>query len=422
MSPIRMPVLPLALLCVACAAAEGSRSNPSPTPSPSVSAGQQAQAPAAEPITGTIAPAAFGAVALWPRAWSGEFLVLEALPQGARVAQGDVLVRLDVERIDEQIRGAELELRSAEIAHAGLLERHALSTEAAADELAQARARVDRARRSLAAFKEKGLEHERRGDELRARYEQQGIDDQIDELAQVEAMYEADELVDATEEIVLKRSRRDLESTRLSSALNADRRALEASVMRPLQLEQREEEVALQQAALARLVRSQAIDARSREDATARSTRALEDKREALAELRADRELFTLRAPGDGVLLYGKAEDYRPGGKPPVVERGGRLAARSDVLMVADPRRLAVTFDLSEVQRAGVAPSAVVSVRPLSLRDALQGELEIDPFPSARPAGKDGALFAARVLLEPGDHGLAVGMQAKVELNGGGAP
>jgi HlyD family secretion protein len=417
----RTSVLPLALLCCACSVTRSA--GPAPTPAgPAAPAPAAPQAPAAEAITGTIAPAAFGAVSLWPRAWSGEFLVLEALPQGARVAQGDVLVRLDVERIDEQIRQAELELRSAEVAHAGLLERHALSTEAAADELAQARARLDRANRSLAAFKEQGLEHERRGDELRARYEQQGIEDRVDELAQVEAMYEADELVDATEEIVLKRSRRDLESARLSNALAADRRALEAAVTRPMQLEQREEEVVLQQAAVARLVRSQAVDARAREDAAARSLRTLEDKREALARLRADRELFTLRAPGDGVLLYGKAEDYRPGGKPPVVERGSRLSARGDVLLVADPRRLAVTFDLSELQRAAVAPGAAARVRPLSLREALEGTLEVEDFPAARPAGKDGALFAARVLLEPGDHGLAIGMQARVELEGGGAP
>lgn len=377
---------------------------------------------ASSPEPAASAPAAAGSVALWPRQFSGEFLVLEALPQGAPVGQGDVLVRLDVERIDEQIRQAELELRSAEVAHAGLLERHALATEAAADELVQARARLDRAGRSLAAFKQQGLEHERRGDELRARYEQQGIEDRVDELAQVEAMYEADELVDATEEIVLKRSRRDLESTRLSNALAADRRALEASVTRPMQLEQREEEVALQQAAVARLVRSQAVDARAREDAAARSVRTLEDRREALARLRADRELFTLRAPGDGVLLYGKADDYRPGGKPPVVERGSRQAVRSDVLLVADPRRLAVTFDLSEVQRTGLAPGAVARVRPLSLRETLEGTLEIGEFPSSRPAGKDGALFAARALLEPGDHGLSIGMQARVELAAGGAP
>lgn len=420
MALARPLALSLALFGAACAAT----SNPASTASgsESVSGSAAPQSPAGEPITGTIAPAASGAVALWPREYAGEFLVLEALPQGASVAQDELLVRLDTERIDEQIREAELNLRSAEIAHAGLLERHALATEASADELAQARARLDRAQRALDAFKARELEFNRRNDDLRARYERQNIEDQVDELAQVEAMYEADELVDATEEIVLKRSRRDLESARMANALSTDRRDFEVQITRPMQLEQREEELAQQQAAVARLVRSQAIDARAREDAAARSALALEDKRADLLDLRADLELFALRAPTDGVLLYGELDDYRPGSEAPVVERGSRLAAQSDVLLVADPRRLAVAFDLSEAQRAGLGQGAAVRVRPLSLSEALAGELAIEPFPAPRAAGEDGALFGARALLEPGDHGLLFGMQAKVELVAGGAP
>lgn len=414
MIPARSAVLPLALFVTACA------STSSGTP-PAAQSPAQANAPAAkaaaEALTGTVAPAAAAAVSVWPREYSGELLVLEALPQGSSVAQGDVLVRLDTARIEEQIRDAERNLNSAEIAHAGLLQRHALAAEAAAMDLAQARARLERAQRALDAFKARELSFAERNDELRERYERQSIEDRVDELAQVEAMYEADELVDATEEIVLKRSRRDLETARYSTELSADRRAFEAEITRPMQLEGREEEVAVQAAGVARLERTQAIDAAAREDAAARSGMALEDKRTDLADLRADLELFTLVAPTDGVLLYGELEHYRPGAKPPEVERGTRLGARSDVLLVADPRRLAIAFDLSEAQRAGLAQGAPVSVRPLSRPDdALEAELSIEPFPAPRLAGKDGAVFAARATLPPGDHGLLFGMQAKVEL------
>ncbi|HVS19543.1 MAG TPA: hypothetical protein VMT18_13135 [Planctomycetota bacterium] len=415
-TPDRPTALSLALLLAACAStAESQRSAGAPR-SDSASAASATKS-GSEPVIGTVAPAAPSAVALWPREYAGELLVLEALPQGASVAQGDVLVRLDTERIEKAIREAELNLGSAEVAHAGLIERHALADEAAALELVQARARLERAQRALEAFKTREAEFNARNDQLRERYERQSIEDRVDELAQVEAMYEADELVDATEEIVLKRSRRDLDTARFSTALSADRRAFEVEIARPMQLEAREEEVAAQTASVERLVRSQAIDARAREDAAARSALALEDKRADLQELRADLELFTLRAPADGVLLYGELDDYRPGAKPPLVERGGRLTARSEVLMVADPRRLAIAFDLSETQRAGLAQGASVVVRPLSRPDAeLTAELSIEPFPAPRPAGKDGALFAARATLPAGDHELLFGMQAKVEL------
>src|SRR5262245_51756637 len=121
---LRPLALPLALFGAACASNSKPAAGPS-APQGNAGAPQAAAAPAGEPITGTIAPAASGSVALWPRQFAGELLVLEALPQGSSVAQGDVLVRLDTTRVDEQVRQAELELRSAEIAHAGLLERHA---------------------------------------------------------------------------------------------------------------------------------------------------------------------------------------------------------------------------------------------------------------------------------------------------------
>ena len=417
MSAIRPLVLSLALSAAACNATQGA------APAEQTAGPAAAQRPAPESITGTLAPLDFDALALWPQGYGGEFLVLEALPQGARVASGDLLVRMDTRKYEDQLRDAELALRSAQVAHAGLLERNALAGEAAAEELAKAGARLDRAQRALEAFKAREAEFTSRADELRARYEQQSIEDRLDELAQVEAMYSADELVDATEEIVLKRSRRDLETAQLSNALSSDRRSFEAEVSRPMQLEQREEEVASLAAGLQRLERSQAIDAYGRADAQLRPAVTLEQKARALEELQADAQLFTLRAARDGVLLYGKADDYRPGAKAPQVERGSRLATRSDVLLVADPARLAVTFDVSETQRAGLASGGAVQVQPLSLPGTtLTGELASEPFPAPRPAGKDGALFAARVTLEPGDHGLLVGMQARLTLEPDGAP
>ena len=420
MVPARTFGLPLALSLAACASTQTGPTSSAPRGEPAPAAAPAAAAAAkqgAEPVTGTVAPAAPAPLALWPREFSGELLVLEALPQGASVAQGDVLVRLDTERIERAIRDAELNLHSAEIAHQGLLERNALASAAAELELTHARARLERAQLALEAYRTREAEFTARNDELRERYERQSIEDREDELEQVEAMYAADELVDATEEIVLKRSRRDLETARFSTELSADRRAFEVEVSRPMQLAQREEEVVAQTAGLERLVRTQAIDARGREDAAARSALALEDKRADLADLTADLELFTLRAPTDGVLLYGELDDYRPGSKPPVVERGSRLSARSEVLMVADPRRLAIAFDVSEAQRSKLAQGAQVSVEPLSQPGTtLTAELSIDAWPAPRPAGKDGVPFAARATLPAGDHGLLFGMQAKVAL------
>ena len=368
-------------------------------------------------LDGMFVPAEADEIELWPETWSGELLLLEVLPQGSYVTAGDVIARFDTERIDDEITKAERDLVSAEIGHEATVEKARMEVEVADGKLRKAQRSLERARRSLEGWEQYELDFRRRSRELSARYQQHNIEDQEDELAQLEAMYRDDELVDATEEIVLKRSRRALATSRISQKLSEDRRTYEVTFDIVQQTEVKREAVDEQVDALDRLRRTQALDARSREDRVARSEEGLVQKKDRLAELRRDRELLVVRAPRSGILLHGGLASHAPGQVRPDHERGGRGAFRKPLFCVAAPDRFDVALSVSESQLDQVRTGQTARVAGLVGDTSVMGTLRLDTYPTPKSgAGKEGS-FAGRVTLDRALPGTVAGMRAKVTLD-----
>lgn len=396
--------LPRALPLLLLAACRAPASAPEAAPAPAPGAGKPALLVPRDPAV----------LALWPEAFQGAWTVLEVVPNGSAVEAGQVVVRCETRAIDEELHRAELELASAELAHANLLERGRLASEGASAALARARAGLARAERALAGWKQKDLAFARRSDELSKRYEEAGLEDQLDELAQLEKMYQADELVDATEEIVVKRSQRGLALTKDGNALSRERAAHRFELELALQTESREEEFRAQTESVARLEREQALEARTRSDAEARSADALALQKERLARLRRDRALFELTAPSAGILLHGSSEDWRPGRSPARLRRGSQLAPRNELFLLASPAPAAVAFEVSQAELATYADGARLEVHALDGTLAGDALVELDEHAKSLGTGEAnhdasavlstplaGARYGQRVRLTP---------------------
>lgn len=368
-------------------------------------------------LDGRFVPGEADELELWTEAYSGELLWLEVRPHGTYVNAGDVVGRIETRTIEEQLASARLDLRAAELDLEAAAAQAEIDAEAAAASEAQAAARLARARRDLEGQLEIQLDLERRGDELSASYTQDGIEDQIDELAQLEAMYRDDELVDATEDIVLQRSRRQLARSRASQELSADRRAFERDYARKSRLERLHEAVAEQEGSLDRLRRSNGWAQKKRELGLERTAHALGEKRARLERLQEERELLTLRAPRAGVLLHGGLESYQPGQTRPTHARGGQAARRKALFTLADPDRLALAGLLPESKLSQARQGMSVRVHP-EASDAREvvGALHYESYPSAGSSAAPEAQYEARVELEQPVQGLVVGSRAKLEL------
>ena len=172
-------------------------------------------------------------VKLETKAWT-DLTVLEAVPHGARVRKGDVLVKLDTDKLKEQITDLEQDQAAAVLALE--LAQYELENLQQATPL-----RLDAARRThrnatedLGYFERIGREQREKMSKFNLKSAEQRLESAREELRQLEKMYKADDLTEETEEIILKRQKFAVESAELGleSAKLSTELALKTSIPR----------------------------------------------------------------------------------------------------------------------------------------------------------------------------------------------
>ena len=368
-------------------------------------------------VDGRFVPASAAEIELWPDAYAGGLLFLEVTPHGTFVNEGDVIARFELEGIDDQIESAERDLVRTEISHENAVERAKIDTEAEDFRLEDAVLAFERAKKDLEGWEKYELPFHHRSNELTRQQYQNGIADAEHELSQLEAMYRDDELVEATEEIVIQRSRRDLATSKARRKLAFERMDYNDEYDTPETGRRYARAVKGQKGSLDRLVRSLEMGKRLRANDLERSEHGLAEARERLEELKIDRELLTVRAPRAGVVLHGGLRDYLPGQQRPDHRRGSHGSTRTALFCVTDPDALSVALAVSESQLVKVRQGMSVNVTPLVADDrTVVGTLELARYPTAGSAHGAEASFDAQVVLEPRLPGVVVGMRAKLEL------
>jgi HlyD family secretion protein len=244
-------------------------------------------------------------VPLRPDVWT-RYTVIEAVEHGTEVKKGDVLVRFDDEDIEERLAEETIDQRLSELA---LMQ---AEEEAPRNEklLKLAHESAKRTYDQLVEDQKYYLETDRPFAERIAKYRfdsaKEDLASQEEELTQLKKMYEADEITEETEEIVLRRQEFEVSTAKLMLELQTANRdyTLEVSLPRndiyyTTALE--EAKLALEQAKTAM------------ELGTTRGKYDLEKKRaartrsvQANAKLLGDRSLMEIKSPTDGTVYYGR--------------------------------------------------------------------------------------------------------------------
>ncbi len=274
----------------------------------------------------TILPAKPVLVSIDPESWA-DFTIEEILPHGTAVKKGDVLVKFDREGYDRRLedlkRAVEsraLTLASQELAFLKFGEETAIRLEAAR--------RAQRvAAEELEYFAKIGrkAQEEEVADDLEG--SKRRLEAAQEELKQLKMMYDADDLTEQTEEIILKRQEYAVKSSELALKL------AELSTTRTLQV------------LLPRRAESLTTDAKSTsidlEKSENNLPRALETARldletariaaarekDELADLEKDGVLLELKASADGIFYHGSLDEGRwtLGELAKVLVRGGKV-------------------------------------------------------------------------------------------------
>lgn len=288
-----------------------------------------------------------------------ELELKDVAEEGSAVTAGQVVLDLNPEKLAKAVAEAEFAVRNAEFAlkDAELASQEAEKTFELDSAIARrtwenAREDFDYYKKVSAPEKLKDLDYDERTAGYRLEYSK-------DELDQLEQMYTEDELTEESEEIVLKRARRSVESAERS----LDRALLRIKKTRGFEIprDDARQDDSFQRAQL-EFEKSKItlpIKRQRAEIALAKATFELANKVEQLEKLKSDRKKMSFEARVNGVLYYGRNVRGKwigaSGAQSRRMESGKKLPVNKVVLSVVDPNQLIIRADLDEKNLAGIS-------------------------------------------------------------------
>jgi HlyD family secretion protein len=242
----------------------------------------------------------------WPT-----FEIAEIAAHGSHVAKGEVLVRFDTKDIDLKLEDARSALESGTLALAQAESDFSLHLETSQHKLAAIRRAMETAKEENTYFTQTRRKADEESANMSLKRGQQILANSREELKQLSKMYEADEVTEETEEIILVRQQDAVAAAEFALRMEVleHKRTLEVSLPREAET-------------LANSERDTAISLKNAETEMPRATElkklALAAQRAAnlrakqdLADMEADRLLFESKAPADGWFYHGPIENGR---------------------------------------------------------------------------------------------------------------
>lgn len=356
------------------------------------------------------------------KAYNGPLTIVSIAPAWGKVKAGDVLLELDPTNLKWAMEEAENGLATAK---ANLKKAEADAELASKAEALSLRMQQDAVKNAESAWKwwesVDGPLMLQAAD-LQVKYAADSVGDQDDELEQLRKMYKSEELTNATADIVIKRAVRSLERAKISLKNQQEHRekvkAHDYPIARQRVLDALEQ--ARQQLASVQVAQAQAAVARKGSLASTRI--AVEQAEKRVAELREDAELFAVKSPIEGVVMYGQvAKGMWQGGDPKGMKAGEKLAAGQAVLGVFTPGKMRMELELGEKQGGWVKKGMKAKVTPAAA--PTKSYEATCAAASAMPLGAGAAVlgFQLPLTLPEVDRQLLPGMKANVHIEAGPA-
>ncbi len=277
--------------------------------------------------------------------------VIKAVPHGAEVKKGEQLVWFETKDLDEQIRETALAVELGQLSLKSAEEDLAFLKAISPLNLAQAERSRMIAQRDLEQY----LKTDRPLSVRLAKHSLKSSEGQLEnateELQQLEKMYKADDLTEETEEIILKRARRSVESAELyleQSKVRTERTLKETIPEREIQLT---EAAQREELALAKLKVSLPVQRKQQEIGLEKLVRTQKKLVEKWEKLKQDRELLNLTSPSAGVVYYGACQDGKWTGIDSIakqLEPGKSLTPNQVFMTIVQLRPLQVRLSIAE--------------------------------------------------------------------------
>ena len=311
-------------------------------------------------LKGVLTPARFAEMKIRPEIWADLTVARDAMAHGSQVTEGDLLVSLKKEKIEQQLmdwelslEGTALDLAIAQAEYAVATNNAALDQQAAAETLARLEADMKRYLAKTRELNTSSAMYSRKSAENSLAYAQE-------ELKQLKKMYEADDITEETEEIIVKRAQHSVD--RAEHFLKRQNHSTETSLELTLPREEADKQTALTRQRLATDLTQSTMEEKlvKLKVELDKKVRAQNLAKKNTAKLRNDLALLTVRSPIAGVLYHGAFVEGVWGGRKGVqtkLRKDGKLLAGETFMTVVAAGELRATATLGEADLRKVAPS-----------------------------------------------------------------
>ena len=280
--------------------------------------------------------------------------VKNVVQQGAVVTAGQVLVEFDTQSIEKAGKEAEFSLKNSEFD----LETARLNMKELKETFELDKALAERTWKNAKEDYEyfKNVQLPDRMDDLAYSEKSAGyfLEYQMDELDQLEQMYTEDELTEESEEIVLKRARRGVESAARNKKRSLRRVERDRETNVPREKVSKEEAIKRSELAYEKSMKTLPIGKQKKEVALAKAEFDVQQKAKKLKELNSDFQKMQLKSPANGVVYHGRCDRGKwvggAGSPKRELKVDKKVVANTVVMTIVDVGQMMVRADLTETK------------------------------------------------------------------------
>lgn len=290
------------------------------------------------------------------------WVIKKIVPHGTLVEANQAIVWLKTDAIDKQIRDSEIELKLADLAMDEANFKHDQFLAAQEMDRAAAERALEKAKLDYEHYLKVDKDYQLKSANFNLKFSEYALENVQEELDQLEKMYRRDELTEESEEIVLKRAQRDVESAlfRLEGTREQHRRTIEENLPRN-EVEQAERIRRAEMAYAAAMLDLKLSLVRRELDLKKQQIK-FEEQQKNFETLKAERKKMVLKAPVAGYAIHGALSRGAQPERPAPLEAGKSLTADQVVVTIVPAKPLRVRLTIAESELRHVKQGVEVQV------------------------------------------------------------
>lgn len=299
-----------------------------------------------------------------------ELMIERALPFGTKVKKGQTLIWFETKKLDQKIENAETDLKLAALAleaddfgYQQFLRQQSLDK-------AKTKQTRDIAQQEFDNYQKVDRERTIKQAKFSLESSEFSVESATEEFHQLEQMYKEDDLTEESEEIVLRRAKRAMESAAFSLERTKiqTERTIKQSV--PRSDASQDETLARAMMAYEKSISAMANEKQKRDLELQRKKTKFKEQEEAFEQMREERKKVVLKSEIDGIFLYGQLTRAKLPAKPIDLKKGGSVTGKQVLGTVVDPAKLRIRVDLPEERLYVVRPGTKCKVVPKGMPNA----------------------------------------------------